>query len=135
MLIFLPVHLCGIIMADGSLMVNICDVLLNPRREATEACICNVSLFSKVRRVRIAGQAPSAILTFSSGVAVLYRRVNKAKASPPLPLSPEVQQSLFGFSDPHGFEGRAAGGVELPWDYPSLGIWLGLRQNPGELLG
>lgn len=131
MLISLPVHLCGIIMADGSLMVNICDVLLNPRREATEACIFNMCLFSKVWRVHIAGQAPSAILTFSSGVAVLHRRMNKAKAPP----SPEVQQLLFGFSDPHGFEGRAAGGVELPWDYPSLGIWLGLRQNPGELLG
>ena len=46
-----------------------------------------------------------------------------------------MEQLLSGFSDPIGFEGRAGGRVELPWDYPSLGFWLGLRQNPGELLG
>lgn len=43
--------------------------------------------------------------------------------------------SSLGSSGPVGFEGRAGAGLELPWDYPSLGFWLGLRQNPGELLG
>lgn len=48
-----------------------------PQRPVYSICV----LF---QRVHIAGQAPSAILTFSSGVAVLHRRVNKAKAPPAL---------------------------------------------------
>lgn len=74
--------------------------------------------------------APSAILTSSAGTTVPYRTVHKTSA--PL-LPPVAEQSLSGFPDPIGFEGRAGGRVELPWDYPSLGFWLGLRQNPGEL--
>lgn len=67
---------------------------------------------------------------------LLYRTVNKTSAPPPPPPSLQWCSSFsLDFLTQQDLRGRAGGRVELPWDYPSLGFWLGLRQNPGELFG
>lgn len=59
------------------------------------------------------------------------------KTSAPLPaiLLPEVEQALSGFSDPIGFEGRAAGRVELPGGLPQLGFLAPLETEPWRAFG
>ncbi len=75
---------------------------------------------------------PSSLPPLGQQYCIRCKTANKT--SIPI-LPPMVEQLLPAFSDPIGFEGRAGGRVELQWDYPSLGFWLGLRQNPGELSG